>query len=252
MTTSKKLTAIAVDDEQHSLDTLLWEINRHCPEVEVVKTFTDAEEAYTHLRAAEIDVLFLDIHLQSTSGIVLLERLKPVDYHVVFVTAYDEYAIKAFDLSATHYLLKPINGDKLKSAIQRIHETTGQVLSEEQLSNIIGTLKNDLNHVHKIPFPVMNGIEFINPEDIVYIEGDNNYSNIHMQNGNKLVISKTLAYVEPKLSDYPFLRIHKSHIINLKYIAKYVKNDGAYVELENGKKLSVSRVKRAMLNELFR
>jgi two-component system LytT family response regulator len=191
--------------------------------VEVVKTFTDAEEAFAHLRSAEIDVLFLDIHLQSTSGIALLQRLKPVDFHVVFVTAYDEYAIKAFDLSATQYLLKPINGNKLKSAIQRIHESAAQFISEEQFSNIIGVLKNDLNNVHKIPFPVMKGIEFINPDDIVYIEGDNNYSNIHMKNGNKLVISKTLAYVEPKLSDYPFLRIHKSHIINLKYIAKYVK-----------------------------
>ncbi len=252
MISEKKLSAIAVDDEQHSLDTLMWEIKRHCPEVEIIETFTDADEAYTALRSAEIDVLFLDIHLQSTSGLALLERLKPVDYDVVFVTAYDEYAIKAFDLSATHYLLKPINGKKLKEAIQRIHENTSNGFSEDQLTNIIGALKNDLTNVHKIPFPVMSGIEFINPDDIIYIEGDNNYSNIHMLNGQKLVISKTLAYVEPKLANYSFLRIHKSHIINLKYIAKYVKNDGSYVELENGKKLSVSRIKRTVLNELFR
>ena len=126
----KTLKAIAVDDEQHCIDTLLWELKRHCPEVEICRTFSDPEQAYEELKEAEIDVLFLDIHLQSTSGIELLERLMPVDYHVIFITAYDEYALKAFDLAATHYLLKPVNGKKLKAAIKRIDDSPAQVSRE--------------------------------------------------------------------------------------------------------------------------
>lgn len=245
---NEKLKAIAVDDEQHCLDTLLWEIERHCPKVEVVKSFLDPEQAYKELKKTNIDILFLDIHLQSTSGIELLQRLQPVDYHVIFVTAYDEYAIKAFELAATDYLLKPINGKRLKETIDRIH-----MINEpsQDLKNLIDKLMSEANNVKKIALPILSGFEFVSPDLILYIEGDNNYSIFHFKNGSKLVISKTLSYIENLVKTYSFLRVHKSYIINVKYIVRYFKRSGATVVLENGKEIPVSRTRKDALNEFL-
>lgn len=246
-----KLKAIAVDDEQHCLNTLVWELNRHCPEVELIAQYKDPEEAFVALKKADISILFLDIHLQSTSGIELLERLLPVDYHVIFVTAYDEYALKAFDMDATHYLLKPINGKKLRSALDRIINSPS-IQNKEKIESLIVSLKKELNRFHKVPFPVQSGIEFIDPDSIIYVEGDNNYSILHFIDKSKLVVSKTLSHTEKVLEDFSFLRIHKSSLINLKFIKKYSKSDGGYVEMENGKQLPVGKTKRLVLKELFK
>jgi two-component system LytT family response regulator len=246
------LKAIAVDDELHCLETLLWELKRNCPEVEVIGQYQDAEQAYEVLKKADIDILFLDINLQSTSGIELLNRLMPVDYHVVFVTAYDEYAIQAFDLAATHYLLKPVNGKKLKSAIDRIKDAYASVIDQDAIEKLMESIRFEMGSVRKVPFSVQSGIEFISPDDIIYIEGENNYSILHLSGNKKLVVSKTLGHTEEVLNGYSFIRIHKSYLINLKYIKRYVKTDGGYVELENGVKLSVSRMRKLALNDLFK
>jgi two-component system LytT family response regulator len=246
-----KMKAIAVDDEQHCLDTLLWELGRHCPEVEVIAKYKDPEKAYAALKDADIQILFLDIHLQSTSGIELLQRLMPVDYHVIFVTAYDEYALQAFDMAATHYLLKPINGKKLRSALDRIISSP-PIPSHEKIESLIASLKKELNKFNKVPFPVQSGVEFIDPDSIVYVEGDNNYSILHFRDNTKLVISKTLSHTEKVLEEFSFLRIHKSSLINLKYIKKYHKSDGGFVEMDGGKQLPVGKTKRLFLKELFK
>jgi two-component system LytT family response regulator len=246
-----KLKAIAVDDEQHCLDTLLWEVSRHCPEVEIIAQYKDPEEAFLALKEADISILFLDIHLQSTSGIELLQRLMPVEYHVIFVTAYDEYALQAFDMAATHYLLKPINGKKLRCAIDRIIENS-PMLSQEKIERLISSLKKELNRFNKVPFPVQTGVEFIDPDSIEYVEGDNNYSILHFVDKSKLVVSKTLSHTETVLEEYSFLRIHKSYLINLRYIKKYHKTDGGFVEMEGGKQLAVSKTKKLILKELFK
>jgi len=249
---SDTFKAIAVDDEQHCLDTLLWELERNCPEVEIVGKYRDAEEAYEVLKVADIDILFLDINLQSTSGLELLNRLMPVEYDVIFVTAYDEYAIQAFDLAATHYLLKPVDGKKLKSAVQRIRENHTSGLDAEAMKKLAESIKSEMGNIRKIPFAVQSGVEFIDPDKVIYVEGENNYSIIHMLENKKLVVSKTLKYTEGVLKDFPFIRIHKSFLINMKYLKRFVKTDGGFVEMENGKKLSVSRMRREVLNDLFK
>ena len=250
-TTKEKLKAIAVDDEQHCLDTLAWEVSRHCPEVEIIGQYKKPEEAYEALKNADISILFLDIHLQSTSGIELLKRLMPVDYHVVFITAYDEYAIQAFDLAATHYLLKPVNGKKLRSAIDRIVESPPMGI-QDNMETLIDSLKFEFSKFNKVPFNVQSGVEFVNPDTITYVQGDNNYSIIHFKDGSRLIVSKTLGLTEKMLEPYSFLRIHKSFLINLKYIKKYHLADGGFVEMDDGKQLSVGKTKRVILRELFK
>lgn len=250
MVNIEKIKAIAVDDENHCLKTLEFELNRNCPEVELVKKINDADEAFEILKNADIDLLFLDIHLQSTSGIDLLERLLPVDFDVVFVTAYDEYAIKAFDLSAMHYLLKPVNGRKLRAAVEKVINKRKKK-EREHLKEMIASLKDEINKSNKIPVPVHDGIAFIEPADIIYIQADSNYSTFFFKDGKKMTVSKTLKSLDAMLSNSGFLRIHKSHLINIDSLKKYVKNDGGYVILNNGTRLAVSRNKKQMLNQLF-
>jgi two-component system LytT family response regulator len=245
-----KLKAIAVDDEQHCIETLAWELSRNCPEVEIIATANDAEEAKEIIEGSDIDILFMDIHLQSTSGLALVKELQPLDCHVIFVTAYDQYAIEAFELEALHYLLKPINSEQLRSAIDRVIDVRkkNQKVSIDQ---IMAALSKTQQEHKRIPFSVQSGIEFILPDEIIYVKGVNNYSVLHFISGEKLMVSKTLKWVEETLSNYSFLRIHKSYLINLKHIVRYVKTDGGYIEMVGGEQLSVSRSRRETIKELF-
>ncbi len=244
------LKAIAVDDEQHCLDTLKWELLRNCPEVEIIATAHDAETAKDIIAQSDIDILFMDIHLQSTSGLALVKELQPLDCQVIFVTAYDQYAIEAFEVEALHYLLKPINRNQLRTAIDRIieHRNNSSKLSIER---ILKALAQSQSEHQRVPFSVQNGIEFVVPDEIIYVKAENNYSVLHFISGKKLMLSKTLSIVERKLSKYSFLRIHKSYLLNLKHIVRYVKSDGRYIEVVGGDQLSVSRAKRATINKLF-
>jgi len=248
----KKIRAIAVDDEQHCLDTLSFELERFCPEVELFETIKDASKAFDILNKTDADLVFLDINLQSTNGIDLLERLMPVDFDVIFATAYDEYAIQAFDLSAMHYLLKPINGKKLKQAIQRIHQKREAENDSMPFQEMLSVVKNELNKANKVALPVQDGVEFIDPRKILYIIGDSNYSSLFFLDGKKILVSKTLKYLEEEILPSHFIRIHKSHIININELSKYVKTDGGYVIMSNNEKLAVSRHRKKVMNELFR
>ena len=244
------LKAIAVDDEQHCIETLTWELSRNCPEVEIIATANDAETAKEIIGKTDIDILFMDIHLQSTSGLTLVKELQPLDCQVIFVTAYDQYAIEAFEVEALHYLLKPINRNQLRSAIDRIIDQRKES-QKVSIERILSALANTKQDHQRIPFSVQSGIEFVIPDEIIYVKGENNYSVLHFTSGKKLMVSKTLSTVESMLSKFTFLRIHKSYLLNLKHIVRYVKTDGGYIEVLGGDQLSVSRAKRATINELF-
>ncbi|NNF36747.1 MAG: response regulator transcription factor [Saprospiraceae bacterium] len=246
-----KLKAIAVDDEQHCLDTLVWELSRSCPEVEVVCQITEEDEARERIPQEDIDILFMDIHLQASNGVNLVKELQPLDCAVIFITAYDQYAIEAFEVAAVHYLLKPINSEMLRSAIDRIIEKRNEN-ERVTIDRIMTALKETKFRKQRIPFSVQSGIEFVVLDDIIYVSGENNYSLIHFVDGKKLMVSKTLSTVEKMLSDHTFLRIHKSYILNLQHIVRYVKAEGGYIEVVGGTQLSVSRSRRAAVNELFR
>ncbi len=252
MKSEDRILAAYLDDEQHCIDTLKWELERHCPEVSLIASWTDPEAMMEDIKSLDIDLLFLDIHLQSTNGIEFLKQISPVGFNVVFVTAFDNYAIQAFELNAQNYLLKPIVGHKLKTAIQYIRSESQPKLDATTFQQLKEDLKHDINKTKKIPFAMQTGIEFIDPQSITYVEGDNNYSKIYLEDKSKLMVSKTLRHIEDLVSDYAFLRIHKSYLINLAYIKSYHKNDGGYVQLIDGTTLRVSRAKRAVLNDLFK
>jgi two-component system LytT family response regulator len=175
-----------------------------------------------------------------------------VDFEVIFTTAHDKYAIQAFRISAVDYLLKPIDTDALKLAVEKVRVLRTKGSSSRQISFLIQQLKDlENNNVRKIALPTFDGLEFIHMDDILYCQSDGAYSNVYFTDGNKMYISKTLRYLEDALCNFHFFRVHNSYIVNLNHVSKYSKTDGGLLILSNGEKVRVSRSKKDELLGLF-
>jgi two-component system LytT family response regulator len=241
----ENIKIVMVDDEQHALDALEIQLNRCCPEVHIAQKFNKPEEALAYLLAHKIDLLFLDIEMPRMNGFQLLSHWEDLPFEVIFTTAYDQFAVNAFRVSAFDYLLKPVDKDLLSAAIQNYKASRAKGVSLEQL----GLLKDLINHRQastvKIPIPVTDGLLFLEQHEIVRCEGDAGYTNIFLKTGKPILISKTLKEVEEQLfKDSGFLRVHQSHLINPAFLKKYIKGEGGYLLLEDGAHIPLSRRKR--------
>jgi len=246
------IRAILVDDEQECLNSLAYDLRTYCPEIEIVDICQGGKQGIKSIHKHKPDMLFLDIDMPIISGFDLLEMVGDIDFSVVFTTAYDKYALKAFKISATDYLLKPIDKEELKAAIQKVATKLSIKSPHTQMTFLLDQLKAlEDDNVKKIALPTFEGTEFINLKDIIYCEADGAYSFVHFVNGEKLYISKTLRYLEEALCDYHFFRAHNSFIVNIDCMQKYVKADGGYLLMNNGKQVKVSRSKKDQLVSLF-
>ncbi|MEO1262820.1 MAG: LytTR family DNA-binding domain-containing protein [Bacteroidota bacterium] len=229
------IKAIILDDEQHSVATLAWKIDRFCPDVEVVAQFTDSPEALEYLKKNPPDLLFLDIEMPRLNGFEVLEELGDnMSFDVIFTTAYDEFGIRAVKANALDYLLKPVQNQELKAAIEKYKKKGGKNM-EVLFSN------QQQTKINKIALATKERIEFVNPDDIILCSSDSNYTNIFLTNNRKKIISRTLKDVEEWLAPHGFFRAHHSHLVNLQHIREFVRADGGYLILSNGKTLPVAR-----------
>lgn len=243
------IRAIIIDDEDISLKALGEKIRVASPDIEVVKLFLRAEDALNELQHLRPDVVFLDIEMPKMNGFGFLKNCPTVDFEVIFTTAYSQYAIEALRISALDFLLKPINVDDLVAAIQRLKTR----LEDRQydLQRTFQQLELFQKHLQpsaqlgRIALPVINGLEFIEAADIVKIRGQNVYSTFFLTTGKKIVTTITLKEVEAMLERFGFFRVHKSYIVNLKYIARYIKGEGGIVVLTDGSEVEVSRRNKA-------
>lgn len=239
-----KIKAIIIDDEIHGIEALKWELGRAFSEIEIVNTFTSPIKAIKFLESTSVDLVFLDIQMPEMTGFEMLEKLKNINFSVVFVTSYDQFALKAFQHSALDYIIKPADKESLKRALSKFknnnQNTANAILKQLEIHKIAieGRLPS------KVVFSTKDAFEFINPNDILYCESDSNYCTIYLENSTKLVISKTLKETEEQLCDYGFQRIHQSYLVNLSYVKRFIKTDGGYVELITGKQLPVSKSKK--------
>jgi len=243
---SDKLNALLVDDELPACETLSWLLHEYCPEVLVVNMVHSAKDARDFLTQYNIDVIFLDISMPGQNGFDLLSSLPENKYQVVFVTAHNEYAVKAFREAAIDYLLKPVDAAELKQAVLKVVERLsikGDINHnyERSIQEII-TKFSTSSKLNRIAVPHSGGIHFIFAKDIVYMEADSNYTIFHLVNGSKIVASKTMAEFELQLPE-GFFRIHKSFHINLSHVVEYIKKDGNSVIMKDGSLLPVSRRK---------
>lgn len=237
-----KLKAIIIDDEQSCRDILKKYIKKYNLEIELIAEADNVAIGLDLVNTISFDLLFLDIDLPDGNGFDVLEKAKTLHFNVIFTTAHNEYALKAFKYSAIDYLLKPVNIDELMVAIQKVQQKE-KIGSLEKKLNLLFENYNQ-NKYTKINLPTKNGFEIIELDDIMYCNADNNYTHIFLRDKRKITISKTIKEYDELLPASKFYRIHQSYLVNLGYIKKYIKGDGGEVELQNGTVLDVSRRKK--------
>jgi len=231
------LRAILLDDEEENIKGLRLKLERFCPDVSIIATYTDPLEALKWLPETDFELLFLDVEMPELNGFSLLKALPDRKFHVIMVTAYSEYAIKAFKANAQDYLLKPVDTDDLIEAVGKIkHQTKFE--EAHKLPN------QSRQSQDKITLHSAREIHVVHLSKIIRIEGENNYTTFHLADGSKIMVSRTLKDFEDLLHAKSFYRIHKSHIINLDYLTKVCKNDDT-VTLANGAVVGISSRKKA-------
>lgn len=239
------ISIIIVDDEHSALKSMQWEIANFCDDITILGSFTSAFEAKDFLSENIVDCVFLDIEMPEMDGFQFLDSLKNRNFSVVITTAYDQYAIKAIKEKALDYLLKPIDSDDLKDCIEKIRKRKEEYSIHDRLERTLETMvQKNQNHVKKISVSCDGKIIFLNKDDIVYCESDGNYCSIFLENKEKIFISQKLKFMEEKLQDMCFFRIHNSYIINLNKVKEFHKSED-FVVLSNNIKLPVSRNKKS-------
>ena len=246
------MKAILIDDEPNALDTLEIELNAYCPQVQVMAKCANAKAGIAAIQELNPDLVFLDIEMPWMNGFEMLQQFEAIHFEVIFVTAYDQFAIRAFEFSALDYLLKPVSKAKLISAVDKAANKKEKSLPARQLELLIHHLTNIQNPSPNIALPTPEGLEFVAIADIIYLEADSNYVSIFLVSGGKLFLAKTLKHMEALLAGHHFLRIHQSYLVNVSHIRKYIKGQGGYVIMNNGKSLTVSRANREKLMNLGR
>ncbi len=238
------LKALLVDDEVNNLESLAFLLENDCKGIKVEGKVTNASQARDWLSGNTADVVFLDINMPGENGFQFLKSLSIQNFKIVFVTAYNEYAIQAIKANALDYIVKPVNIDELQSAVEKIKLSFSNPEAEEQTKQLLKHLLQTVNITispKKIALPQLGGISFIEVDNIVSLQADSNYTIIHMNTMQKMVISKTLKDFEELLDRTEFVRIHKSYIVNLRYIKEYSTTDGGMVKMTDGNQWSISR-----------
>lgn len=248
----KQLKAIIVEDEAASRETLNNYINKYCPEVEVVEMADSVKSGLKAIKRINPDVVFLDIEMPYGNAFDLLDALDEIPFEIIFVTAYRDYAIKALNLSAAYYILKPIDIDELVFAVQKIakRKTAGDTNFHTKI--LIENIKSTSIQNKKIVLPQMDGFEVVSINDIIRAEANDNYTNFYLSNEKTFLVSKTLKHFDDLLCDFDFIRIHKSHLVNLQYITKYIKGKGGQVRMSDDSFVDVSAIRKKELLERFK
>jgi two-component system LytT family response regulator len=238
------LKALLVDDEDNNLSLLQFMLQHDCDGVQVAGMAKNAQQARQWLQANTADVVFLDINMPGENGFTFLASLPMQNFAVVFVTAYNEYALQAIKASAVDYILKPVNITELQHAVEKVKQLTASpaaaIQSQQLLQHLLQTIGKK-QPPKKIALPQLGSISFIEVDDVVSLQADSNYTIIHTKDMQKLVVSKTLKDFEELLDDNQFVRIHKSYIVHLRYIKEYSTADGGIVKMADGNQWSISR-----------
>ncbi|SEB36203.1 two component transcriptional regulator, LytTR family [Tenacibaculum sp. MAR_2009_124] len=247
----KNLTAILVDDYSPALEMLENDLSINHPEIEIIAKGKSVVEASKLLRQQEPDILFLDIMLGDGTGFDVLEIHPNLSSKIIFVTASDEYAIKAFKFAAIDYILKPYSSEDLSNAIKKAKSQISP--NKEQLSVLQDSISYPNQRPKKISLNSSDKIIVVNLDDIMHCKSDNNYTEFFMNDTKKILVGKTLKYFSDILKEYNFLRVHQSHLINLQFVKEFIKSDGGYIVLQNNQSIPVSvRKKNEVIEALQR
>jgi len=246
------IKTVIVDDEENNVGTLQSLLTQFCPEIEIIGTAGNAKQAFTIINELQPQLVFLDIEMPMGNGFDLLEKLMPVNFEVIFVTAFDQYAITAFKYAALDYLLKPVSIDELKRAVNRSVIRIAEKNVNNRIESLIANFRSEAQGLKKIGLPTAEGLVFEEIENIMHLQAESNYTLVYIRNKKKMTITKSLKEFEDLLPANIFCRLHHSHIVNLNYITKYYKGRGGYVELTDGTTVEVSTRKKDDFLEKFK
>lgn len=238
------IKTVVVDDEVGALNAVLSIIKRTAPEFQVVGTAQNVTTAYEVIMLEQPGLVFLDIQLKDQTGFDLLQLPFDQAFEVVFVTAYDEYAIRAFQVNALSYLLKPVSIQAFLHLKDRVLHVIGS--TEERSSTRAHSVLGN-----KIAIPNGSAVDYLVPEEIMYIKADGSYSEIHLQDGSKVMLSKGLSHLQSRLSDQVFLRPHRSFIVNCTCVKRWNKADGGWLIVNDNQKIPISRSGRTVVEQFF-
>lgn len=244
------IKAIIIDDELDCVKLLALQLKMYCPQVQVVAACITSEDGLQKIKELQPDIVFLDIEIPVMNGFQLLEKLGNITFSLVFVTAYDQFAVKAFRYSALDYLLKPIDAKDLQAAVQKAGQR--QWPDTQQLT-MLKQQVHDKESIFpdKIALPYQNGVTFVEIKNIVYCESENNYTRFHTIDSQQYLVAKTLGDIQEVLEERNFLRVHRQYLVNLNHIKKYVRGEGNYLTLSNGQNVAVARNQKERLIEKF-
>ncbi|MCF6308269.1 MAG: LytTR family DNA-binding domain-containing protein [Flavobacteriaceae bacterium] len=246
---TSKVTAILVDDEFSALKGLQQKLVKNIPEIEIISTFQQPEDAIKYLQHSQPDLVFLDIQMPRITGFELLAKLKKVDFQIIFVTAYNEFAINALESSAVGYILKPVDSEDLTIVVTKAINIIKKKKNIDSQTNLIKLLSKTLVNSNKIVVPTQTGMSFISQKDIFHLEGYEGYTKFHLASGEEIVSSYNLGKFKKKLNPNLFFKCHKSHIIQIDKVSHFI-NEG-YIILENNQRVPISRNNKKIFLELF-
>ena len=246
----KTIKAIIIDDEERARNTLSSLLLNYCPEIDILATCSNVPDGVIAINIHKPDVVFLDIEMPDYNGFELLGFFREIDFDIIFVTAYSEYAIKAFEISAVDYILKPIDIDQLKNSVEKLKQKKLHSQMQEQIELLKESYKGD--DIRKIALSMSNGLTFVEVADIVFLEADGAYTTFFLKDGQKILVSKKLKFYEDILSNRSFFfRTHRSYFINVNFIKKYSRSENAIL-MDNGTSITISRDRKQEFETLLK
>ncbi len=240
----EKIKAIIVDDEPGNCDNLTGLLATYCPKVRVIKSAYTIKDALEIILSNDINLIFLDIELVEGTGFDLLEKLPKRDFELIFVTAYDQYALKAIKFNALDYLLKPVDITELVKAVDKAEKLIAKREDNWRMENLISNMASQKK---RIALPLTDTIEFVEVEQIIHLRGEGNYTHVYLSSGASYMVCRPLKEFANLLYEYNFLRVHQSHLINMKEVESYIKSDGGYIKMKDATSIPISRQRREIV-----
>lgn len=236
------ITTILIDDDETALDSLEWQIKTYCKQLAILEKVNTPDKAIAAIKSLKPYCIFLDINMPFLDGFDVLKCLTHQPFQTIFTTAHEKYALKAIKASAFDYLLKPIDRYDLIDSVLKLEQRLGNI-DEQKKQNAKG---------EKIKIQVDGSVHFFSPKEVIFLKAESNYTTIHLTNGRKFTLCKTLKEVEKEFENPSFLRTHKSFVINLNHVQEYKKCDGGSIVMSNGRHTGISRMKKELFFDLMK
>lgn len=240
------IKAIIIDDEPLCCQSLELLLQENCPQVSVIGIYNNGLAGLEALKHTPVDLVFLDVEMPRMSGFEMLKQLGSFEFKLIFTTSYDKYALHALRISAIDYLLKPVDRRELIGAVAKAEAASG-LTNKQQLQLLLEKIHHPSKPVQKIALPSVEGLTMVPVENILYCESSDNYCYIFLKSGRKMLTTRSLKDMEELLEEHAFTRVHRSYVVNLNEIEKYVRGDGGYLIMTDGQMIDVSRSKKEEL-----